>query len=196
MIYIRLFKKKMANRKLRSQLANYLFNREWRNHVRKPHTVAFDDAKSIGIIYDATDNDDYELVKNYVKELRDQKKEVLALGFVNQDELPNMRFSKLGLDFFTRKNLNWYFKPSHPMVSKFIDGDFDILIFLNVENMLPLKYVAAATKARFKIGKYDSKNSRYCDFMIKTEEHIPLKQFINLVNQYLKIFRNAQPSKA
>ncbi len=186
----------MANRKLRGQLANYLFNRELRNHVRKPHTVAFEDAKSIGIIYDATENDDYELVKNYVKELRDQKKDVLALGFVNQEELPNMRFSKLGLDFFTRKNLNWYFKPSHPMVSKFIDGDFDIMIFLNVENLTPLKYVAAATKAHFKIGKYDGKNSRYCDCMIKTEDHIPLNQFILLVNQYLKIFSNAQPSKA
>lgn len=184
----------MSKRKIRNQIANYLFNRELRNHVRNPRTISFDSAKSIGILYEGTENEDYELVKSYVKELRDQKKEVLALGFVDQKELPNMRFSKLGLDFFTRKNLNWHLKPVHPMVTKFINGDFDILIFLNIEKSLPLKYVAAATKAKFKIGKYDRKNSKYCDFMIKTEEQVQLKQFIELVNQYLKIFSNAQHS--
>ena len=182
----------MAKRKLRSQLANYFFNREIRNHVRKPHTVPFEDVKTIGILYEATDEQNYELVKSYVKEIRDQKKDVLALGYIDQKELPNMRFAKLGLDFFTRKSLNWHLRPVHPMVTKFMNADFDILIFLNIDKSIPLKYIAASAKAKFKIGKYDRKNSRFCDFMIKTEEHIPLKQFIELVNQYLKVFSNAQ----
>jgi hypothetical protein len=146
--------------------------------------------RSIGILYEATENENYELVKNYVRELRDLKKEVLALGYVDQKELPNMRFSKLGLDFFTRKNLNWHFKPSHPMVTKFINANFDILIFLNIEHSLPLKYIAVATHAKFKIGKYDAKNAAFCDFMIKTDEQVTLSGFIDLVNNYLKKLSN------
>lgn len=183
----------MAKRIIRNQLAQLIFNRELRQIKRKPQTLSLESVRSIGILYDATENENYEVVKNYVRELRELKKEVLALGFVDQKELPNMRFSKLGLDFFTRKNLNWYFKPSHPMVTKFINADFDILIFLNIEQLLPLKYIAAATQAKFKIGKYDAKNAAFCDFMIKTNEQVTLPKFIDLVNNYLKVLSHVQP---
>src|SRR5450432_876212 len=113
------------NKKLKNKIANYLLVREMNMQRRDHKSVSFDRAKTIGILYDSTNERNYELVKSYVKRMRDEfKKDVLALGYYNDKELPQMRYSKLGLDFFTKKNLNWRMKPTHPMVSKFINADF------------------------------------------------------------------------
>lgn len=76
------------------------------------------------------------------------------------------------------------------MVDKFIHANFDILINLNIQKCFPLKYLAAITKASFKIGRYESRHQQYLDFMIKTNESVTLKQFIELTNKYIKIIGN------
>ncbi|MBS1765546.1 MAG: hypothetical protein JSS90_11325 [Bacteroidetes bacterium] len=174
-------------RAIKQKAANYLFYRELQKHPHTPRTLSFNDARTIGILYDATIERNYETVKAYVKHLRDDfKKDVLALGYYDGKELPPMRFSKLGLDFFTQKNLNWHFKPSHPMVSKFVNVDFDYLICLNIERNIPLKYISAVTKAGFKIGRYEKSSQGLYDFMISVNGNVLLPQFIDLVNNYLK----------
>ncbi len=179
-----------VNKGVRHKIANYLFLRELKNQKRNFHSVTFDEAKKIGILYEATSDHHYELVKQFVKDIRSQQKEVLALGYVDRKELPAMRFAKLGLDFFTRKSVNWKLKPQDIHVQNFIDGDFDILINLNTEKCFPLKYISAMTKARFKIGKYDPRNLPFCDMMIQSGEHTGLKEFIEQVNHYLKLLKH------
>jgi hypothetical protein len=126
-----------------------------------------------------------------VKDVRENDhKEVLALGYYDQKELPPMRFSKLGLDFFTKKNLNWHFKPIAPIVKNFINKEFDILIDLHNNDNLHFRYIVAMSKARFKIGKYDKKVARFYDFMISTADHIALPQFIEQINHYINRFNN------
>ncbi len=183
-------------KQFKQKAASYFFNREMQKHPRQTKTMRFHDAKTIGIVYDATIERNYEIVKAYVKQLRDEfKKDVLALGYYDGLELPPMRFSKLGLDFFTKKNLNWYLKPAHPMVSKFTNVGFDMLICLNTEKCYPLKYISALTKANFKIGKYEKNSSPVYDFMISVKDQVTLPQFIDLVNNYLKHIGN-EPQKA
>lgn len=181
------------NKKLRNQVANYFFVREIQKVKRVKGSVSFKNARTIGILYDATEERNYEVVKSYVKKLRDEcKKDVLALGFYNGPVLPAMRFSKLGMDFFTKKNINWHYKPSHPMVNKFINVGFDILINLNVSKSFPLQYIFALTHAKFKIGRYEKKHASIYDFMIKTDDKISLINLIELVNQYLNHIADEQ----
>ncbi len=182
----------MAIRKnLRHKIAHHLFLREFKNHHANRHLVTFDDAKSIGILYDSSNEKHFELIRKYVKEIRDtHHKEVLALGYYDQVELPPMRFSKLGLDFFTKKNLNWYFKPITPIVRNFVNHEFDILIDLHTGNSIPFRYIVAMSKARFKIGKYEKAAADFYDFMISTGEQLTMTQFIEQINHYLRSFRH------
>ncbi|HKR03856.1 MAG TPA: hypothetical protein VJY62_04405 [Bacteroidia bacterium] len=184
------------NKTLRHKIANYLLYREMKHQKREQKSVPFNEAKTIGILYDATIERDYELVKKFVKEIRDQHKDVLALGYYDKKELPNTRFVKLGLDFFTKKHLNWHLKPHHHGIHNFIHADFDILINLTIEKNFPLKYIFAKTKAKFKIGKYDKKNSRYFDMMIHSNENVSLGKLIELVVHYLNQLRNANLQEA
>ena len=76
------------------------------------------------------------------------------------------------------------------MVNKFVNADFDILINLNCEKNFPLKYVCALTKAKFKIGSYEKRNSFMYDFMIDVPSPVGLLDFIEHVNHYLNLIRN------
>src|SRR4051812_19296526 len=115
------------NKQLRNKIAAYIFHYEHRNHKRNQKTVPYSEAKRIGILYDSTNEKNYEVVKNFVKDIRSQQKDVLALGFYNARELPAARFVKLGLDFFTTKTLNWHLKPHSRHITNFMNLDFDIL---------------------------------------------------------------------
>lgn len=176
--------------KIRQQLANFLFVREFSKQKRIPKLKSFSSMKSIGILYEATSDDNYELIKQLVKDLRAEQKEVLALGFVDQKELPHMRFSKLGIDFFTRKSLSWNLRPNHPLVHNFIQTDFDVLISFHIEHVFPLKYLSAISHAKFKIARFHKRNASFCDFMVATPVETNLKEQINILMYYLKQIRN------
>jgi hypothetical protein len=179
----------------RHKIAHYLFLREFRTNHATHQMITFERAKSIGILYDSTNEKHFELVKKYVKEMREtHHKDVLALGYYDQKELPAMRFSKLGLDFFTKKDLNWHFKPMASVVKSFVNREFDLLIDLHTGNSIPFRYIVASSRSKFKIGKYDKVAERFYDFMISTGDHMTLPQFIDHVNHYLKLFKH-EPAK-
>ncbi len=175
----------------RQKIGRYLFLREFRNNRKSSGIVSYNDAKSIGILYDSTNENHYNLVKKYVRMMREQDhKEVLALGYFDGKDLPPMRFAKLGLDFFTRKDLNWYFKPIAPVVKNFVQREFDILIDLHTGNNVPFRFIVASSKASFKIGKYDHLSVPFYDFMLSVSDSLSFPQFIEQVNHYLISFRN------
>ncbi|HMT29536.1 MAG TPA: hypothetical protein PKD91_09685 [Bacteroidia bacterium] len=184
------------NQKLKQKISDYLLRKEIRKGNRKTEVIPFESAKSIGILYDATEDKDYELIKNYVRDMRALSKDVIALGYYNRKELPNTRFMKLGLDFFTQKSLNWKSKPIHPIVTNFMNREFDILISLNLDNGIPLQYVSSMTQAKFKIGRFDRNNYSIFDFMIKVEANTTLKQMIGQVDHYLNLIKNEKFQEA
>ncbi len=173
-------------------VGRFMFAREHGSQHQAQRTMSFDEARSIGILYDSTEEKDFDLVRKYVKEIREKyHKEVLALGYFDQKELPPMRFSKLGLDFFTQSDLNWYYKPISAVVRNFAQKEFDILLDLHTGDSIPFRYIVAESRSRFKIGKYDVPNVKLYDFMLSTKEHLPFAQYIEQVKHYMNTIRHA-----
>ncbi len=173
------------NKRIRLAFAKYRFQKEIKGFQRNRKVIGIHDAKKIGVLYNATEMEDFEIVKTYVRKLLADKKEVVSLGYVDKKELPATQFAKLGLDFFSRKNLNWYMVPNSPLVENFINEEFDILINLNIGLCFPLQYISAISKAKFRVGQYDMKNTGFYDFMIHTPKNETLKHFIEQTDYYL-----------
>jgi hypothetical protein len=172
-------------------LGNIRFKRELVKAKREHEVVGFDEAKKIGILYDATDASNFEIMKAYVKKIRSHQKEVLALGYVDKKELPANQYAQYGLDFFTRKHLNWQMIPNYTIVSNFITEKFDILINLNSNKCFPLRYITALSHARFRIGRFDKKNMMCYEMMIDTKGEPGIKTFIEEVENYLRQIKSA-----
>ena len=70
---------------IRAKLGHMHFMKELKKVQFKRDVVGFNEAGKIGLLYDATDEKDYEVVKAYVKNVRGNlKKDILAMGYVDK----------------------------------------------------------------------------------------------------------------
>lgn len=181
---------------IRLKIANRMLNSELKaKHLQKePFRFMFDKVKTVGIIFDATSPEDFELVKRYVVYLREFSKKVKVLGYFNTKNTPALTYSKLEYDFFTVKDVNWLYKPNAMVVKNFINEEFDLLIDLNVHDRFPIKYISALSKAKFKVGKYIENEIDIYDMMIDADNTKTIKYFLRQVDTYITMMNKVEPN--
>ena len=122
---------------------------------RVPKGCNLRNAQSVGLLYLERDHQFYHTIKDLAKHLKFELgvKSVSMLSFVNEDakNTPGWLVKKLGSGFFCKSDLNWYGKPINE-VQQFIESDFDILIDLELEPVLALKYILKSSNAKMKVG--------------------------------------------
>jgi len=169
-------------RKFKSNWGERIINSRLKKIERNPFVCNIEQAKSIGIIFNATQQISFEIVKDLVKKLSGKNHEIEVLGYVDTKQLIDHYLYRKGFEFFTRKQLNWYFKPIEENVQSFIKKPFDLLLDLSLDNPYPLKYIVAFSEAKFKVGRY-SENCKYLDLMIdiskENEAMMALKEEVN-----------------
>lgn len=158
--------------------------------VRQKTVFCFSQAINVGVIYDATEIQDLNKVKQLVKVLKEDHKNVKTLGYVNDKTTKDFQQSRLGVDFFLNTDLNWHLKPENHIVENFISEEFDILIDLNMELALPLVYIACKSKAKFKVGRYDENCNEIYDLMLQIGKGADLNEFISQLKHYLTLINN------
>ncbi len=177
---------------IKAKIGEYRFLKDIKKINVKREVVGFNEALKIGLLYDATDEKDYEYIKTYVKHVRSNyKKDILAMGYVDKKMLPASQFAQYGLDFFTRKDLNYGMIPVDPIVDNFINAKFDILINLNSGKCFPLRYIAAVSNARFRVGRYAKSHTACYDMMIKMKGDLPIKNVIEEVEHFLRLIKQS-----
>ena len=173
----------------------YMGERAIRNFLkstsRKLESCSINEAKTIGILFNATHQVSFEIVKELVKKISGKKNSIDVLGFVNSKQLIDHYLYRKGFDFFTRSQLNWYYKPVNPVVNKFIKKPFDLLLDLSLDNPYPIKYILACSVAKFKAGMYHQKQE-YLDLMIDIEKE---KQNMSMLQHELDVDRKNNHSK-
>jgi hypothetical protein len=168
----------------RKQFGKYLLKKQLYFFSRNRYFSSFEKAETIGILFNATDKEEFDLTKKYIKYLRGLKKKVKSIGYYSTVHVPDTAYSKIEYDFFTVKDLNWYLRPTKVFVDNFIEEEFDILIDLNLKDDFPLFYISSLSKAKFKIGRLTDNIDLY-DLMIEVEEGTGIKQFLKHVDHYL-----------
>lgn len=146
-----------------------VLNKKLRNMKREVKVCNIRNARHVGIIYNATEFVSFEIIKDFAKDLAQQKINLSILGYVDSKKLIDHYLYRKGFDFFSRNDLNWFYKPSSEVIDKFIQQPFDILIDLSLERYYPINYIVALSKAGFKVGRYSSEDS-FLDMMIDIEK--------------------------
>jgi len=177
--------------KLNLPIRNLLGRIQLRKDLRKRQvahsTVGFFEAQKIGILYDATDAEDFETVKEYIRRVRTEfKKELLSMGFVDKKKLPKEQFPQYGMDLFTRKGVDYWMVPTDPIVRNFINERFDILINLHSGKLFPLRYISAMSNARFRVGRYDRRSVDSYDMMLHSAGQPSIRQILEDTESFLR----------
>ena len=163
-----------------------MFQNQLKSNKRKKEVCNLDSAKSIGILYDATNEEQINQIQPFVSYFFNLKKDVKALGYVNAKKLLYCHTPKLQYDFFYLKDLNWYKKPQNYIIDNFIKKEYDILINLCDSSCIPIKYLVASSVARFKIGQHEDGYEIY-DLMISLKEDKSLEKLMSEIQHYLQL---------
>lgn len=185
-------------KKIKDAFANNALKKELLVNPRSvvPNKFNFDKIRTVGILFGASDPEDFELVKRYVVYLREHNKKVKVIGFFSTKDIPSLTYSKLEYDFFSLKELNWMGKPSSHIIDNFINEEYDLLIDLNIHDHFPLKYIAALSKAKFKVGKYiEDENENIYDMMIDSDNTQKLKYFLRQIDTYITMLNKVEGSR-
>ncbi|MBN8703096.1 MAG: hypothetical protein J0M08_08525 [Bacteroidetes bacterium] len=180
----------MFLKKSREYIGKFLLQSEAKKNSRNRRAFNLEDAKTIGILFDSSNKEDFDLLKKYITYLKEMKKKVKAIGYYSSGFVPQFTYSKLEYDFFTPKELNLYCKPTEAFVKNFIEEEYDILIDLNMRAELPLQFIGAASKAQFKVGIHNDFNEKNYDFLIKVDTDKSVKFFLRQIDTYLFMINN------
>lgn len=138
-------------------------------------------AKSFGILYDASTEDEFKVIKEFFKDLKVYGIQASSLGFVNHTEKTFHPLARPESDYFFKHHLNWYQKPSGIEVQNFIEKPFDLLVNVSLQDFYPLDYLASASLAKCKIGRNNSIFSHVYDVAIDTNGINDSKTFVYLI---------------
>lgn len=160
-----------------------------RKVLRNP--VSFEEAQTVGILFDATKPQDRNVVREYSKLLQEDGKKVTVFAFLDEKETN----SNLPFKHFSRKELDWFDRPKDEAIQGFVKQPFDFLINLYLDEKPPLSYVSALSESHLRIGPY-SDNIHCYDLMIETSNQKDLSFFIKQIEYFLTRLTNNNTSRA
>ncbi|MFW5792704.1 MAG: DUF6913 domain-containing protein [Bacteroidota bacterium] len=172
------------------KVKEFCFKRQRKKLKRDRKLVNLADAENIGILYDASNEDDYIYITKLVRDLQVEHKKVKTIGFIRQKKMPSYGFPKLTFEFCNKKDFKWNFNPKQQVIKEFIEFPFDILIDLTPSDIFQMKYLSALSKAGLIIGRYDEQWKDYYDILIKEKNNCKLEEMVNHYFHYLKMLKN------
>lgn len=91
-------------KKIQLKIGKYTLKKEKKKLRRQSLSTNLEKATTIGILYNATQREDCEVVKNLVIDLRQMKKDVLAFGFVDLKDYSDNFKPHINYAFFPTDN--------------------------------------------------------------------------------------------
>jgi hypothetical protein len=169
---------------IRTRLHHSFLKKEISNQRNSRSSMYLDNAASVGILFDGTELDDRETIVNYAEKLKKAGKKVTLLAFFDN----KLKSEDFTFKHFNRQQLDFALRPKSRDVLEFAEQRFDLLLNLSNRNILPLDYIAAHSKAKFRVGPFTEKTFCY-DLMIEHSGKKDLGAFIQQVVFYLKKMR-------
>lgn len=172
-------------KRLRTRIHRLILNRNMLHNVQARKVVNLKDATNIGILFDASNLENVDLINEYSAKFRELGKRIELLAYYKSTK----NTEKHEFPFFTSQEINWYYKPRGEKVKRFMSTKFDLLINASIEDCEPLDYIAAMSKARYRIGCYSPEKTSHYDLMISLKQERTLSHYMDQVNHYLQIIK-------
>lgn len=155
-----MFKRSFLKMRIKSQLK--------KNKTARVSTP-FHTSKSIGILFTVEDRKKHDDIKNMIKKLETEGKQVKVLCFLPKKK-ENYEFL---FNYFTSDNLNFWGKIESSDVEKFMTENFDFLFNPDTKPNKLIQYILAASKAKCRVGKASENELQLFELMIQPNGNAP-----------------------
>ena len=137
--------------------------------------------KLIAILFNASEFKDFEVFRNYFKELNLTSPKHKIVAFTKDDKYEGSQWET----YFSPKHFGWKGKINNIDSQAFIDEPFDVLVSYYKTETPELDLITAASKANLKVG-LSRKDERLYDLIIDIDPK-DVKTFKNELKKYLNI---------
>lgn len=146
-------------------------------------------ARSVGIVFNIYSQSTLEEVLNLKKYFEGQNISVQALGYVPEKETPQYYTMHNRVNVIDKSHVNWYGKPESAIVDSFTSTEFDILIDLNFDETMPMRWIVSLSKAKFRVGALNYFNNPF-DLIITVDKSKGLNYLIEQMKDILYKLNN------
>lgn len=140
-------------------------------------------ANLIGIIFSVEDRQKHDDVKEFIRQLEIEGKQVKVLEFLPKKK-DNYEFL---FDFFTIEDLSFFGQITNTQAEKFCDTAFDYLFYIDQQSNPLILNILARSRAHCRVGKHEEGYETYFELMI-TGNGTP-KGLIDNMHKYTKQLR-------
>ena len=146
------------------------------------------DAKTIGVVWDATNPDDFSILSKFHQKMADRNIDVKIIGYFPGKNLPDKLTAIRYLTCLKNGDINITYRPVSTEADEFIATHFDILIDINFKDLFPLRYITNLSIAGFKVGIFDSSsiNTPY-DLMMELNRSTDINNYLEQIIYYLEM---------
>ncbi len=140
-------------------------------------------SNSIGVIFSVEDRQKHDDIKEFVRRLEQDGKQVKVLEF-----LPKMKENyEFLFDFFTINDLNFWGKIDNAKAAHFSQTAFDYLFYVDSDHNPLILNLLAQSKAHCRVGRYMQEDEPFFEFMIENKG--TLRGLIDNMYTYTKQLR-------
>lgn len=171
---------------VRNYIGRWQLRREMRHKKHASQLLSLMSAQHIGIVYNAEDKENEQIIQKYATDLRSEGKKVFMLGYVDLKQLPHSKKFLLNSEFFWKEKLNGVNLPVKGKIGQFLQQEFDLLLNLYQEPLLPMQAIAAYSNAKYRVGANIEGSLDYYDAVIDTGSRNDLRFLIEQIDFYLR----------
>lgn len=157
---------------LLDSLKDYVRNRKLAELKRRSPVQKSNDAHTIGILFNAEDLNQRDVVIQFLNQLKKKKKKVSMLGYIGELENTGAFVFKT----YNKKSLNWIQIPTDENVENFRQQEFDILINLFIDSPPHVEYIIRSAQAKLIVGS--PVENQMHDLMLESKNKHNLSAFI------------------
>lgn len=175
--------------RIRERIALYKLESLIKKEPRTKRLHNLKTASTAGIIYDATNENNLQIIKELIKELKEENITSQALGYIDKKKRDDNYIGDNTYSFACRTDFSFFYSIKNEAIQSFIDKPFNLLFVLVNEQPFTVDYIGQLSKAEFKAGKAGLDNDLY-DFMIELKEENGIPELKKQIMHYLKLLNN------
>ncbi len=165
--------------------------------IRKPYFINFFNIKTIGLIWDASQTDEFLFLSKFHQKMSEHNIQVRILGYFPGKKLPDQYTAIRYLTCLKKNEVDFLYRPVTPDSQEFIKIRFDVLIDINFRKVFPLVYASSLSQAGLKVGLAEpSPESSPYDLMISLKNPVNIEKYLEQVLVYLEMINSETAKKA
>jgi len=172
-------------KKIVRYFANKRLIESYRTRTRTTRIKTFNNSKSVGILWNPSDEGSIEAYELFRKILVAKGLKMSAMAYIYSNREMETLTTITHSGFLTYQFIRWFGRPKTSDGIHFMDASFDILIDLSIIKTIALQYLLVHSNAKFKVG-WQGTEPNYYDLNIDVSENPQSKFLMEQIVFYLE----------